>query len=312
MTSALGEKRTIAYYQAYVNELMADNSTEPNVAQLTCAIASAVLTIPAFANIFIIYGIIVTPNLHNPSFLLITNLAVSDLGVALCGQPVNLAVQILEYCGNYHTSLQLMEPSLVLSVFFSAGSMLTLSAISIDRYLAVRLKMQFSNTVTVKRALGTIILIWLASTVNATSALYMNHRFTSAFNTAGLLLMDFTMLVFYYKSHKLLHKQSSRVGSQENRSSNRDNIRNMNIPSFKNTLMTMIIVVTCLIVSYIPMTGVMLTLAIHITINRNTAFAYYISSNIIHFNSTLNPIILISRIKPIRKAVKKTLGLTSH
>lgn len=313
MDSVLGGKRAVWYYHDYTKEIIKSrNSSTPtdrHDVQLTCAIISAVLTLPAFANIFIIYAIKTTPSLHKPSFLLIANLAVSDLGLALFAQPVSLAGQILDYLGNYEAALKLMEPALVISFFFSGSSVFTLSAISVDRYLAVRLKLQYGSTVTINRVIGNILLIWTIALFNAMGVLYLGHDLTSAINTAGLLLSNGTMFVLYYKSHQLLQKQFTRVTNQADRNNVNKNemTSNLNLFRFRNTLTTMIIVVICLIICYIPITYVMFRMAIYLKFDRATIIMYFITCNVNHFNSSLNPIILLIRMKPIQNAVFQIL-----
>lgn len=310
MSSVLGGKRAIGYYQDYVQELT-NNSTSTPIdrydAQLICAILSAVLTLPAFSNILIIHAIRTTPSLHNPSFLLIANLAVSDLGVALFGQPLSLTVQILEYLGNYDATLTLTEPAITTSFIFSGGSVFTLTAISIDRYLAVKLKLEYGRTVTSKRVICVIISIWTISLLNATSTLYLGHDITSAINTAGLLIMNCTIFVFYYKAHKLLQLQFTRVTQFTNRNRKTEMTSNLNLFRFKNTLTTIMIVVVCLFFCYIPMTSILFRMAIYLKIDKTTIIMYYITCNVMHFNSSLNPIILLIRMKPIQNAVLRTL-----
>lgn len=310
MTSVLGGKRAIGYYYDYVNDLTKNSSTASTVrydSLFICAVLSTVLTLPAFTNFLIIYAIKTTPSLHNPSFLLIANLAVSDLGVALFGQPINLAVQYLEYIGNYQTTLKLTEPAIVTSFLFSGGSVFSLSVISVDRYLAVKLKLQYGSTVTSKRVIVTIISIWTISLVNATSSLYIGHEITSAINTAGLIILNCTIFFFYYKAHKLLRKQCTRVSHFTTRNKKTELTSNVNLVRFGRTLTTMLIVVICLIICYIPMTSVLFRLTIYLKIDQTTIIMYYISCNIMHFNSSLNPIILLIRMKPIQRAVLRRM-----
>ena len=71
-----------------------------------------------------------------PSVILLSGLAFSDLCVGLFSVPVYIALQVM-LASNKYISCSFILGSLLLNVYLNGLTMLTLTLISIDRYLAI-------------------------------------------------------------------------------------------------------------------------------------------------------------------------------
>ena len=116
-------------------------------------------------------------SLHPPSKLLFHNLATTDLCVGLVAEPLNVAYWM----------------SLVYDVLASV-SILTLTAISVDRLLALLLGLRYKQVVTLKRTYAVVTTFWVVSCVVA--LLYLaSHRITVRYGRITIVSCDHSRLV---------------------------------------------------------------------------------------------------------------------
>ena len=127
-------------------------------------LANAGLNVPlaftsTIGNAFILTAIWKTPALHTVTSVLVFGLALSDLGVGLISQPLGIFL-LTNFIGNEAVPIfQMFSGSL------SAISLLTITAISVERYLALKLHLRHQELVTVRRVVYVLVLIWVCSIV---------------------------------------------------------------------------------------------------------------------------------------------------
>lgn len=99
--------------------------------------------------------------LHPPSKLLLFNLVSTDLGIGIIVQPLcilyfmSIAYKRWEIC-------RLTEMFSYMATFILCGvSLLTVTAISVDRLLALLKRMRYRQIVTVKRVHHILLLLWI-------------------------------------------------------------------------------------------------------------------------------------------------------
>ena len=125
-------------------------------------------------NILTIHAIRKTSSLPKPLKTLLLNLAVPDLGVGLLAQPLCI-VRIVNSI--YVPFLRTFKS---IKLIFTFASFLSVVAICVDRFLAIRLHLRYQQLVTHKRVVPVVISIW----------------------TLALL---FSPLIFYFNAKKPLH-----------------------------------------------------------------------------------------------------------
>ena len=96
------------------------------------------------------------PSLYSPANNLLASLAVSDLAVGLVGQPLFIA-----YLFSRTRTVALVY--FICSSFFCSATFLTITAISLDRLLALQLHLRYHSLVTTFRVIAIVLLIWSAS-----------------------------------------------------------------------------------------------------------------------------------------------------
>ena len=98
-------------------------------------------------NVLVLAAVWRNPSLHTPSIILLCSLAVSDLFVGFFVLPVNIAIARFILSGSSSNS-RLSQASLALTIQLCGVSLDTMTAISVDRYLAIRYHMRYPNLMT--------------------------------------------------------------------------------------------------------------------------------------------------------------------
>ena len=133
--------------------------------QLTfISVLNIFLSITAFfGNALILVALYKESSLHSPSKVLLSNLAATDLCVGLIIEA--LTVMYLMSVVNEHWNIcrYLAVTCSMISVTLFAVSLLTLTAISVDRLLAVLLGLRHKQVVTPKRTYVVVVTFWLVS-----------------------------------------------------------------------------------------------------------------------------------------------------
>ena len=109
---------------------------------------NVLLMLPSITgNVFLLVAILRTSSLRSPSTIFLCSLAVSDLLVGMVVQPFYIAHQL-------NPGLRLKDAFDAFSSLLDCGvSLCTVTAISVDRYLALHHHMRYQNLMTDKRAM---------------------------------------------------------------------------------------------------------------------------------------------------------------
>ena len=134
------------------------------LAFMTAAISLAFILTNIPGNLLNIFAVVLDPNknLRTPFNWLIVNLSVADLIVGILTEPYMTYYTIKE---GLRKNKDLSELIVIHMVYFISctASILSLTTLAVERYLAVRSPNSYRNKVTNKRILLTIIIIWLIS-----------------------------------------------------------------------------------------------------------------------------------------------------
>ena len=242
-------------------------------------------------------------SLHPPSKLLYRNLAITDLCVGIITEPlfvtywtsvVNERWDICYYAeraGDYSGSI------------LCAVSLLTVTAISVDRLLALLLGLRYRQVVTLKRTCITVIVFWIFSTLGASAAWFWNPLINSMSRYIVVALCLVTTIIAYTKIFfSLRHNQTHNHVSQGQPSQ----AIPLNIDRYRKAVHSALWVQVTLVICYLPY-----VLALALTPQRGMHLSIYIArsftATILYLNSSLNPLLYCLKIKEVRQAVKETL-----
>ncbi|KAL9956201.1 hypothetical protein ACROYT_G037645 [Oculina patagonica] len=269
-----------------------------------------------FGNIVIGISLRKISSLHAPSKALYLGLALSDLGVGLIGHPLYLAYLLAEMnskgeSSNFYKALYATHN--VLSVFLCAVSLLTMTAISVDRLLALRLKFRYRETVTLRRVTMTLVFSYILSAVMS-SAYFWNYPLYLGATYGGIFLCALISSICCILVYSSIRKQSTRqVFHQTDRNlpSLREHKRNtedycFNMASYKRSFYSTLYVYASLSICYLPYVCLKI-IGRYTGWDDNLSAAFYWCGTLVLFNSSLNPLLYCWRIQGIRQAAKDTL-----
>lgn len=161
---------------AHWGELKDANFTSPNqtssnstLPQLDITRAVSVgLVLGAFilfaivGNILVILSVACNRHLRTPTNYLIVNLAIADLLLSFTVLPFSAALEVLGY---WVLGRIFCDIWAAVDVLCCTASILSLCAISIDRYIGVRYSLQYPTLVTRRKAILALLSVWVLSTV---------------------------------------------------------------------------------------------------------------------------------------------------
>ena len=270
--------------------------------QLTfIAFLNAFLSITAFlGNVFVLVALRKDFSLHPPSKLLLRNLAVTDLCAGLFSEPlyVTLLVTVVNEHWNICPYVELTAS--VTIIILTSVSLLTLTAISVDRLLALLMRLRYRQVVTLKRTRWIIIAFWVLSAAFATSRLFRNIP------VIGSIVISLCLVTSTF-SHTKIFLTLRRHQSQVQDHVQQPNQRNqLNIARFRKTVSTALWLRFTLIFCYLPRL-ISLSLISKRELSSSFIAAVSYTLTLVFLNSSLNPILYCWKIAEVRQAMKETI-----
>lgn len=269
--------------------------------------------VSTLGNSLIIYVIWKNILLQTPSNVLLCCLAFSDLTVGLLAQPAFVAHKIGELIDNFRLYC-LTRATLETVGQISAGvSTLTLAAISVERYLALRLSLRYKDIVTNKRVFFIVGLFWVVFGALAISKLFdekINTLYTPFLST--VILSSFVVIsISYVFIFRCVVRHQKKISSEQIPGSIEQDFTSKRRSSFsllryKKVTITMTYVLGIYLLFYLPFIVVMIARKFY-GYTQTIKAAYVCTSSLVLLNSSANPIIYCWRISDIRIPVKQTL-----
>ena len=194
-----------------------------------------------------------------------------------------------------------------------AVSLLTSSAISVDRLLALLLGLRYRHTVTLRRVWLVIVCFWLISAPEATVSIIYKHPILpeiSSWLFSSLLTFSLLVSVFsYVKIFKTLRYRQVQVhrntqqGQRPNGGGNQ-----LNIARYKKTVYSIAWVQLALLICYFPCNLlVFLRLFDKVPYSTETSILWELFVTLLYLNSSLNPVLYCWRIRDVRQEVKNMI-----
>lgn len=264
-----------------------------------------------FGNVLILVALYKVTSISPPSKILFVSLAVTDLLTGLILQPL-LVVHAIITSGIISTNLSYFREQVngVLGFILTTLSILTSTAISVDRLLALVLGLEYRNVVTLRRVRVIVICIWLLS------CMLGGWRCTTvAADLAKLVFLVVVGLCFitsiasYIKIYSLLYRHRRQVHGHFKRAQQRSNrTAQLNEARFKKTVSSIAWIQFTLILLFIPCIVVaILWINKIIPSGIPGAILFRVSFSVFYLNSSLNPILYVWKIREVKKIVKAEL-----
>ena len=244
-------------------------------------------------------------SLHPPSKVLYRCLATTDLLVGLVVHPLAV-IHFMSYIHeDWGRCRWTYHAALISGYALSSVSLLTMTAISVDRLLALLLGLRYRQIVTVKRIHVILTTFWIATGV---VALCQSLNYHIIFWYGFLVTVSCLMISFasYTKIFRALRLHQTQIQDHDQQHPSQPNP--LNIARYRKAVYNALWVQLALFVCYLPycILAILITFS-KIPLIHSSVSVAALTVAFVSVNSTLNPFIYCWKISEVRQAVKKTL-----
>ncbi|XP_078343791.1 melanocyte-stimulating hormone receptor-like [Oculina patagonica] len=274
---------------------MGNNSRPETIVIINCVLNAPLMLISIIRNTLVLAAILRTPSLRSPSMILLFTLAVSDLLVGIVVQPIYVAARLTE-------NGLLSKAMFVMVASVSGGSLLIMTAISVDRFLALHYHMRYPNLMTTQRAMYTSVVLCLISFLQSSLSFWKmdSYYFAAA---ASIVLCLIVSTFCYITIYRVVRRHQLQIHVQQQAVESNVEVVNQSIRrstrSAKNTFIYYIVMILC----YTPWITSLLISAIFPT---QWTKALILADTAAFMNSSINPFLYCWRLRELRAAVTKT------
>ena len=260
-------------------------------------------------NIITMLAIRKTSSLPTPLKILLLSLAVSDLGVGLVVQPLYITRLLIQSTSNTVNSAVDKSTSLaflILANFLSFASFFCVTALSIDRFLAVRLHLRYKELVTRKRVVAEVILTWIFSAFLSLMRLMdlkKKERFVVYAATDILCLV--TTALLYFKLYLVVKHHANQIQALQVPQAGQSE-QTSNVLRLRKSALGTFYVFLVFLVCYLPQVCHYLFTAVHGSNNAGKIISRY-AFTVVLLNSSLNPLIYCWKMRHIRHTLMNML-----
>ena len=262
------------------------------------------LSFTAFlGNALILVALHEESSLHPPSKLLYRCLATTDLFVGLVVHPLVASYLMSLVHEDWSLCRYTYDAVIITGYALCLVSLLTSTAISVDRLLALSLGLRYRQVVTLKRTYMIVATFWVVSGV-AALCYSLDLRITRLYGyivTPSCLVIS---IASYTKIFRTLSDHQTQVQDHVEQQPSKPNALNM--ARYRKAVHSALWVQLALVVCYVPYFIVLFFIA-----DSRPSSTLFLADGIgcvlVGFNSTLNPFLYCWKISEVRQAVKQTI-----
>ena len=278
---------------------------------VACVLNSILAFTAVLLNVLVILALRKIPSLPRKTLkTLLLSMSVSDLGVGLVAQPLQiyLLVSNINILSQSYVDLDHYEAIInayrVVANVLTYASFFSIVALSADRFLVIRLQLQYQDAITHKRAIAGVISFWLLSAFlplirlrewlpeNIFFILTVTIQFISLI-TAGL---------FYFKTFLALRQHAAQVQDVPVESGETNEA--VNATRERKAALGIFYVYLALMACYLPI--ICFNIAENVIGPVRTSLMYKVNlylTILLALNSSLNPLIYCWKMRRIRLAM---------
>lgn len=225
------------------NELILTRS-EILIITINCVLNAPLILVSIVSNALVLATIIRTPSIHSKQMTMLCSLAVSDILVGLLSQPIYFALLITK-------DYDLYRVSAILGYSLCGVSFLTITAITVDRFLALHYHMSYASLVTENRVKYTLIIIWLFSLLVGGFHLVSFRLQNSLVSIVTIICL--VMCTFcYIRIYRIVRRHRFEINAQQQAVQSSDAGKNLNIVRLRKSAMNTFVFYIALILCYVP------------------------------------------------------------
>jgi len=267
------------------------------------SVLNSFLSLTAFlGNALILVALRKESSLHPPSKLLLRSLATTDLFVGLISEPLAVTYWMSEVNEHWNICRLVLPADLFIGSILCGVSLWTMTAISVDRLLALLLRMRYRQVVTLKRTQVVVVSFWVASAVFST-AYFLNFVIILWSCSIAVLICLVTSTISYTKILLTLRHRQTQL---QDRTQQPNQTSPLNITRYKKAVTTAILLQLTMVTCYLPH-GIVVALLTRTELSTSVFLASQFTVVLACLSSSLNPILYCWKIDEVRQAVKDTI-----
>lgn len=263
-------------------------------------IVLAIFTV--IGNSLILHALRKCPSLFAPTKALLCSLALSDLGVGLIVLPLFAAYCFAVAFNNTELFCNIQNPYAITAYCLVSVSFLTMTAVTLDRFCALKLRQRYRSEVTLKRVVLVLAACWIFGLAWPFIWL-LNEKIALIIAMIIIFCCVVISSLLFIRTYYGIRHHQQQIQSQQAISVPRQPGGNQfNIGGYKTFLNTMVLVFCLLLACYLPYFSV-LGVTMGTASTSDTTLAFNITAGIIYLNSLLNPIVYCWRMRQIRREI---------
>ena len=272
---------------------------------LSFSAVNILLSITAtLANSLILVALHKESSLHPPSKLLYRCLATTDLLVGLVNQPLYVAYWMSVVYEHWSFCRYARDATVISSYVLCGVSLMTMTAISVDRLLAMLLGLRYKEIVTLRRTYIILAIVWVGCLVAGLFS-YLNYRIGLWYRIITIPSGLVISVASYTKIFRALSRHQAQIQDHVQRQPSQPNALNM--ARYRKAVYSALWVQLALVVCYVPKFTVEIVIFLSATRFSNFFLIYGMANVLVFFNSTLNPFLYFWKISEVRRAVKQAI-----
>ena len=289
-----------------ITELLCSHSLVGGLQQesLSFAALNILLSITTFlGNSLILVALQKESSLHPPSKLLYRCLATTDLLVGLVAQPLHVTYWMSVFHEHWSLCYYAVETDFITGVALCGVSLLTMTAISVDRLLALLLGLRYKDIVTLKRIYIIVATVWVLCLVASLSTILDQPMIS--FYGASWTLITLSLLISLASYTKIFHTLRHHQAQVQDHIQQQPSQPNaLNMARYRKAVHSALWVELALVVCYTPLYIVGIVVTYSTTYSLHFVVTMEMATILVYFNSTLNPFLYCWKISEVRQAMK--------
>lgn len=263
---------------------------------ITCAINVPSMLVAIVGNSLVLAAILSAPSLRSPAILLLCNLALSDLLVGLVIQPLFIA-------HSFNLTTRLLTSIWLIMSYSACGiSLCTMTAIAVDRFLALYYHLRYSTMVTSFRIKTILTALWLKSFIFS-GIYFWSVRIFFLYITIFVCLCLIISVFCYVRIFKIVRHQQKKIQCQHQAVNLPQGSTISNLLQLKKSAINSFLFFIVMVLFYTPVSTY---LSLIYATKDGSHRGWNVAITLVFINSSVNPFLYCWRMGDLRAAVMKT------
>nr|XP_058965259.1 melanocortin receptor 4-like [Pocillopora verrucosa] len=258
----------------------------------------------SLGNILILIALYKETSLHAPSKLFLRSLATTDFLVGVISEPLTITYWISAVRKRWDECYNTFFTSIIVGYLLCGISLLTMTAISVDRLLALSLRVRYKQIVTLNRARAIVLVFWIFCAVCSVMHAH-DSRITTWYTHITIPVCFVTSILSYTTIFWKLHRHETQVRGniiQPEQSSNSSS-GPLHISRYRKGVFSEMCLQLAVAVCYLPH-GITTALWTYRGRSSSVTVLRQFTVTLVYVNSALNPLLYCWKIREVRQSVK--------